>query len=65
MKDKHFTCHALRGSFSVIAMENGANIYEISKVLRHKNVHTTEVYLRSLDRNKNRTEYIVDNAIWG
>ena len=62
--DEHkFTCHALRGSFSVIAMENGASIYEISKVLRHKNIHTTEVYLRSLDRAKNKTEYIVSDII--
>ena len=58
-----FTCHALRGSFSVIAMENGASIYEISKVLRHKNIHTTEVYLRSLDRTKNKTEYLVSDMV--
>lgn len=64
--DEHkFTCHCLRGSFSVIAMENGANIYEISKVLRHKDIHTTEVYLRSLDRTKNKTEYLVSDMILG
>ena len=44
-------------------MENGASIYEISKVLRHKNIHTTEDYLRSLDRTKNKTEYLVSDMV--
>jgi site-specific recombinase XerD len=61
--EKKFTCHALRGSFSVLAMENGASIYEVSKVLRHKNINTTECYLRSLDRTKNKTEYIVGKVL--
>lgn len=60
-----FTIHALRGTFSMVAMENGANIYEISKVLRHKNIHTTEYYLRGIDRSKNKTENIVSNALFG
>lgn len=60
-----FTCHALRGSFSAIAMENGANIYEISKVLRHKNINTTECYLKALERSKNKTEYRVSEIILG
>ena len=61
--EKKFTCHALRGSFSVLAMENGASIYEVSKVLRHKSINTTECYLRSLDRTKNKTEYIVGKVL--
>ena len=65
IKKEKFTCHALRGSFSAIAMENGANIYEISKVLRHKNIHTTECYLKALDRAKNKTEYKVSEIILG
>ena len=60
-----FTVHALRGSFSVIAMESGASIYDVSKVLRHRNIHTTEVYLRSLDRSKNKTENLVSEVVFG
>lgn len=63
--EKKFTVHALRGSFSVMAMENGASIYDVSKVLRHKDVHTTECYLRSLDRSKNKTEYLVSDLVMG
>lgn len=59
-----YTCHGLRGSFSSIAMENGASIYEISKVLRHANIQTTMHYLRAVDRQKNKTEINVSNLIF-
>lgn len=59
-----YTCHSLRGTFSCIAIENGASIYEISKVLRHKNIQTTTNYLRAVDRQKNKTELNVSNLIF-
>lgn len=59
------SCHSLRRSFAVASYETGSTIYDIQQVLHHANIQTTTRYLRQVDRDKNKTEYNVANAILG
>lgn len=59
------SCHSLRRSFAVISYETGSSIYDIQQVLRHQNIQTTTRYLKQVDRDKNKTELNVSNAILG
>lgn len=59
------SCHSLRRSFAVVSYETGSSIYDIQQVLRHQSINTTTRYLKEIDRNKNKTEYNVANAIFG
>lgn len=57
------SCHSLRRSFAVISYETGSSIYDIQQVLRHQNIQTTTRYLKQVDRDKNKTELNVSNAL--
>jgi integrase len=46
---KHFTFHGFRHTFTTLQLASGTDIYTVSKLLGHKNVKTTEVYLRIVD----------------
>ena len=59
------SCHSLRRSFAVTSYETGSSIYDIQQVLHHKSIQTTTRYLKQVDRDKNKTEYNVANAILG
>ena len=59
------SCHSLRRSFAVVSYETGSSIYDIQQVLRHQNIQTTTRYLKQVDRDKNKTEINVSNAILG
>lgn len=59
------SCHSLRRSFAVVSYETGSSIYDIQQVLHHASINTTTRYLKQVDRDKNRTEYNVANAILG
>lgn len=59
------SCHSLRRSFAVVSYETGSSIYDIQQVLHHCSINTTTRYLKQVDRDKNKTEYNVANAILG
>lgn len=59
------SCHSLRRSFAVVSYETGSSVYDIQQVLRHQSITTTTRYLKQVDRDKNKTEYNVANAIFG
>lgn len=59
------SCHSLRRSFAVVSYETGSSIYDIQQVLHHGSINTTTRYLKQVDRDKNKTEYNVANAILG
>ena len=59
------SCHSLRRSFAVVSYETGSSIYDIQQVLHHTSINTTTRYLKQVDRDKNKTEYNVANAILG
>lgn len=58
------SCHSLRRSFAVASYEKGSSIYDIQQVLRHQNISTTTRYLKQVNRDNNKTEYNVANAIF-
>jgi integrase len=49
---KKVTFHNFRTSYAVAQLEAGADIYLISKMLGHKNVTTTEIYAKIVDKRK-------------
>lgn len=58
------SCHSLRRSFAVVSYENGSSIYDIQQVLHHSSINTTTRYLKQVNRDKNKTEFKVSNAIF-
>lgn len=52
---KHITFHCFRHTYAVLQLASGTDIYTLSKMLTHKHVSTTEVYLALLEQTKIET----------
>tara|TARA_R110002049_G_scaffold98195_1_gene239140 strand:- start:10613 stop:11749 length:1137 start_codon:yes stop_codon:yes gene_type:complete len=46
---KHITFHSARHTNAVLLLENGADIYTVSKRLGHREIRTTEIYTKIID----------------
>ena len=58
---KCYTAHSLRHSFATNALTAGVEIRDVSKVLRHKSILVTEIYLHDLaEFNNNATVTVAD-----
>jgi len=55
--------HTFRHTFAKMFMQNGGDVYKLSKLLRHSSVKTTEDYLKSLQQSEARkgTKSVLDN----
>ncbi|HEY4036841.1 MAG TPA: tyrosine-type recombinase/integrase [Ktedonobacteraceae bacterium] len=55
--------HTLRHTFAKMFMQNGGDIYTLSKLLRHASVSITETYLKSLQQSEARrgAKSVLDN----
>lgn len=63
IKSKTIVLHSLRHSFATISLENGEDIREVSKALRHKSTNVTEIYLHDLETKNNKCSNVVASAI--
>lgn len=50
--DKEITFHCFRHTFATLLLSEGVSIYVISKLLLHKNIKTTAVYTKVIDKDK-------------
>lgn len=49
---KKITFHCARHSFATIMLDLGIDLYTVSKLLGHKEIKTTQVYAKVMDKNK-------------
>lgn len=52
--DKHITFHCARHTFAVMMIDLDNDLYLVSKLLGHRNIATTQIYAKILDKNKQR-----------
>jgi len=48
--DAKITAHSLRSTFSIFALEGGADLMALSHALNHKHLSTTQIYLKDYNR---------------
>ncbi|HBR10858.1 MAG TPA: recombinase [Chryseobacterium sp.] len=61
---KHITFHSARHTNAVLLLENGADIYTVSKRLGHRELRTTQIYAKMIDKkNKEAAELIPELEI--
>lgn len=49
---KHITFHCGRHTFATMMLDLGADLYTVSKLLGHREIGTTQIYAKVMDKNK-------------
>lgn len=62
---KEYVFHSLRHSFATISLQNGIDIREVSKGLRHRSTTTTEIYTHDLEKINNRCSDTISDMLLG
>lgn len=50
--DKKITFHCARHTFATMMLDIGTDLYVVSKLLGHREIGTTQIYARVMDKNK-------------
>lgn len=58
--DKHVTFHISRHSFATTMLTVGGELYTISKLMGHRDVKTTQIYAKIIDKKKDETMKLLD-----
>lgn len=53
--------HMLRHTFAVLMLDLGTDIYTVSKLLGHREISTTQIYAKVLDKNKQNAVSLIPN----
>ena len=60
---KNITFHAGRHTFAVLMLDLGTDIYTVSKLLGHRDVQTTQIYAKILDKKKQEAVAMIPNIL--
>ncbi|SHH24258.1 Site-specific recombinase XerD [Fibrobacter sp. UWH9] len=52
--EKNVSFHVSRHTFATISLDNGADLFTISKLLGHTKITTTQIYTKALDKGRQR-----------
>ena len=61
--NKDITFHCGRHTFATMMLDLGTDIYTTSKLLGHKNIGTTQIYAKVLDKNKQAAVARIPNIL--
>jgi len=50
MNKRYYSCHSLRHTAATLLMQDNCDIYTIQKLLRHRNIQTSELYIRLISK---------------
>lgn len=60
---KDITFHSGRHTFAVLMLDLGADIYTVQKLLGHKEIQTTQIYAKVLDKKKQEAVAMIPNIM--
>ena len=61
--DKHITFHCARHTFAVMMLDLGVDIYTVSKLLGHRNLATTQIYAKVLNKKKQAAALLIPHIL--
>ncbi|MDM1086683.1 site-specific integrase [Myroides odoratimimus] len=62
---KHITFHSARHTNAVLLLENGADIYTVSKRLGHREIRTTQIYAKIIDSKMKEASELIPELKFG
>ena len=58
---KHISFHVARHTHATMMLTLGADLYTVSKLLGHKNIATTQIYAKIVDKKKEEAISLIPN----